>query len=201
MAKGVGVEDIFKCVNWIEKCIKEGVGRQEGEKLAIWSTFVCEIDWRVENQSELRKVVNKSFESSHDKSLIHDLSESIAEGSWFSEAGLESGISLICSDQSIKGYVISDIRLRRSLTALSCKNPQKQGSLTALKESSYLCDILDTLPIYLFWWILTLLMNSLLLPNWTLWIEVVWKDIPHQFCDHTIWRKVLSISWQSSLST
>ena len=98
----------------------------------------------------MRKVVNKSFESSHNKSLVHDLSEGITEGSWFTEAGLESGISLICSDQSIKGYVISDIRLRRSLTALSCKNPQKQGSLTALKESSYLCDILDTWPLYLF---------------------------------------------------
>ena len=44
VAKGVCVEDVFKSVNWIEKCIKEGVGRQEGEIFAIRSAFVGKIN-------------------------------------------------------------------------------------------------------------------------------------------------------------
>ena len=82
-ALNITVKDVFKSIYRIEKSVEESVSRQKGEKFAVSSVLVGKVDRWVENKTELSKVVDESLESSHNKSLVHDLSESIAEGSWF----------------------------------------------------------------------------------------------------------------------
>ena len=137
-ALNITVKDVFKSIYRIEKSVEESVSGQKGEKFAVSSVLVGKVDRWVENKTELSEVVNESFESSHNKSLVHDLSESIAEGSWFWETSFHAGISLIGSHESVKSYMKNNVRLRTSLTMLSWRNPQKQGYLTAPRVSSYL---------------------------------------------------------------
>ena len=62
MSESIGIEDVFESIERVEESVEEGIGWEEGEKLAFRAAFVGKIDRGVKYETKLCEVVDKSFE-------------------------------------------------------------------------------------------------------------------------------------------
>lgn len=136
LAESVGVEDVLEGIDGVEEGIKDGVGGEEGEELVIAAVLVGEVDGGVEDSAQLGHVEDESLEGSQEDALVHDLGEGVAEGSWFHESGLETGIGLVGGDEAFEGCVARGVRLSRRRGMLSERKPEREGLCTAWKAES-----------------------------------------------------------------
>ncbi len=132
----VGVEDVLKSVDRVEKCIEKSVGRHKSEEFVIRSVFVSEVYRRVEHECQLCKIEDGSLECSEDDSFVHNLGKGMTECTWFVKPGFETGIGLIGCDESVEGLIIMELRLSKNLKRLSWKKEENVGDLTLSLASS-----------------------------------------------------------------